>query len=53
MLERWSIFIDIEGFSDLWAGEVDVLMALGELMRGIFRVGRLCFPPDPERLFAQ
>jgi class 3 adenylate cyclase len=52
MSEQWSLFIDIEGFSALWEHEVKVRLALGELMPGVFRVGQLCFPRDPERLFA-
>jgi hypothetical protein len=52
MSARWSLFIDIEGFSALWEHENGVLVALGELMRGVFRLGRSCFPRDPERLFA-
>lgn len=52
MAERWSIYIDIEGFSALWEREDQVIWSLGELMRSIFRVGRLCFPSSPERLFA-
>lgn len=52
MLDRWSILIDIEGFSALWEREDQVLWSLGELMRAIFRVGRLCYPSEPERLFA-
>lgn len=52
MSERWSIYIDIEGFSALWEKENDVLWSLGELMRAIFRLGRLCYPREPDRLFA-
>lgn len=52
MSERWSIYIDIEGFSALWEHEDQVLWSLGELMRAIFRVARLCYPHEPERLFA-
>ena len=51
-MERWAINIDIEGFSVLWEKEDQVVSALGELMRAIFRVGRECFPDSPERLFA-
>ena len=52
MADRWSIFIDIEGFSALWENEDQVLWSLGELMRAIFRIGRLCYPREPDRLFA-
>ena len=51
-LDRWAIYIDIQGFSTLWEYENDVLWSLGELMRGIFRLGRLCYPREPDRLFA-
>lgn len=50
--ERWSIYIDIEGFSALWEKGNEVLCALGELMRGAFRIGRYCFPNAPERIFS-
>jgi len=52
MSERWSIYIDIEGFSALWDKEDQVLWSLGELMRSIFLIGRECYPDSPERLFA-
>lgn len=52
MSERWSIYIDIEGFSALWGKGDRVLWSLGELMRSIFQIGRECFPNSPERLFA-
>jgi len=51
-IERWAILIDMEGFSELWHKEDQVLRSLGELMRSIFRIGRMCFPDSPERLFA-
>jgi len=50
-LERWAILIDMEGFSALWHKEDQILWSLGELMRSIFRIGRICFPDSPERLF--
>lgn len=52
MSDRWSIYVDIEGFSALWEKEDQVLWSLGELMRAIFRLGRLCYPREPDRLFA-
>ena len=52
MGDRWSILIDIEGFSALWGREDRVLWSLGELMRAIFRVGCFCYPREPDRLFA-
>lgn len=52
MSERWSIYIDLEGFSALWQQEDQILWSLGELMRAVFRVGKNCFPNAPDRLFA-
>lgn len=52
MSNRWSIYLDIEGFSSLWEHENQVLLSLGELMRAIFRIGRYCYPDTPDRLFA-
>jgi hypothetical protein len=52
MSERWSIYIDIEGFSALWEKEDQVLWSLRELMRAIFLVARQCYPREPDRLFA-
>lgn len=52
MSNRWAIYIDIEGFSALWEKEDQVLRSLGELMRAIFRIGRQCYPREPDRLFA-
>jgi len=52
MSDRWSIYIDIEGFSALWEKEDQVLWSLGELMRAIFRVARESYPQEPYRLFA-
>jgi hypothetical protein len=52
MPDRWSIYIDIEGFSTLWEKEDQVLWSLGELMRAIFLVARKCYPREPDRLFA-
>jgi hypothetical protein len=52
MSERWAIYIDLEGFSALWDEESQILWSFGELMRAIFRVGNLCYPHRPYRLFA-
>jgi hypothetical protein len=52
MSERWSIYIDIEGFGALWEKNDRALRALGELMRGIFRLAHRCYPCEPQRLFA-
>ena len=50
-MERWAIYIDIEGFSILWETENQVIKSLRELMRAIFRVGRQFYPDSPDRLF--
>ena len=38
---RWSIYIDLEGFGDLYDKENQVLVSLGVLMEGIFQIGRI------------
>ena len=50
--KRWSIYIDIEGFGSLYDKEDTVLLALGDLMEGIYAIGLNCFPETPHRLFA-
>jgi hypothetical protein len=49
---RWGIWIDVEGFSNLWSAGDLALRGLGELTRLIFEIGRNCYPNDGERLFA-
>ena len=49
---RWSIFIDMEGFGKLYDQENQVLLSLGELMEGIFKIGCNCSPESPDRIFA-
>ena len=49
---RWAIYIDIQGFGTLWDKGDEAILALGELMRAIFRIGKICFPNSPDRLFA-
>jgi hypothetical protein len=49
---RWAINIDLEGFGHLYDKEDIVLLTLGELMEGIYRIGLKCYPEPPERLFA-
>lgn len=49
---RWSIWIDIEGFSTLW-GKGNLAMAgLRTLMSGIFVIGTKVYADDGDRLFA-
>ena len=49
---RWSIWIDIEGFSTLWNDERAAVRALGHLMEGILQIGETIFPGDSERIWA-
>lgn len=50
--KRWAIYIDIQGFGTLWGEGDKALLALCELMRAIYRIGTICYPSSPERLFA-
>ena len=50
--DRWTIYIDIEGFSALYDRETIVLEALGDLMEGIYAIGTNVYPESPQRLFA-
>lgn len=53
LVSRWSIFIDIEGFSKIYPDNmVQALMPLCSIMKAIFSVGNLVCPESPERLFA-
>lgn len=49
---RWAINIDLEGFGHLYDKEALVLLSLGELMEGIFRIGVQYYPESPNRIFA-
>ena len=49
---RWAIYIDIEGFGALYDRENQILLALCDLMEGIFLIGARCYPESPERIFA-
>jgi hypothetical protein len=51
-MDRWAIHIDVEGFGTLYDHHDDVLLALGALMEGIYRIGTAVFPDSPDRLFA-
>lgn len=49
---RWSIWIDIEGFSSLYPErEQEALMRLGSLMSALYRIGSKVFVKPQERLF--
>ncbi|WP_165322059.1 hypothetical protein [Rhizorhabdus phycosphaerae] len=50
--DRWGIWVDVEGFSNLWSAGDLAARGLNQLMRLIFAIGRECYPREPERLFA-
>lgn len=49
---RWGIWIDVEGFSNLWTAGNLALCGLGRLTELIFTIGRQCYPSGADRLFA-
>lgn len=49
---RWGIWVDVEGFSNLWSAGNLALRGLGRLTELIFTIGRECYPRDADRLFA-
>jgi hypothetical protein len=49
---RWSIWIDIEGFSKLWVDGGLALAGLRALMSGIYAIGNKVYTDDGDRLFA-
>lgn len=52
-MERWSINIDIEGFSSTYEKNDQALGSLRALMEGIFLIASKCFPdPSTNRIFA-
>ena len=52
MGNRWSIYIDIEGFGDLYEKDDQILLSLGDLMEGIYLIGLHCYTDTPNRIFA-
>ncbi len=49
---RWSIWIDVEGFSALYrVNEARAIQVLGELMESLFNIGTTVFSRSPDRLF--
>lgn len=57
MSDRWGISIDIEGFSKNYEYSEDrktyAILAIGELMSAIYRIGCYCFPGTPEQNFSE
>lgn len=52
-MNRWAIWIDIEGFSQLYdSPNQTALVGLRALMEGILKIGTHVFPDSPKRLFA-
>jgi hypothetical protein len=49
--DRWAIYIDIEGFSNLWNSNPGALRGLHDLMDAIFKIGT-SDPFRDRRLFA-
>ena len=51
-MSRWSIYIDVEGFSEIYrVAQRRAIQALGDLMEALFLVASKKFPTAPERLF--
>ena len=51
-MERWSIYIDVEGFSEIYASDkVQALIVLGVLSKYLFRIGSKAYPREEERLY--
>ncbi len=52
-MNRWSLFIDIEGFSKVYPEHMSqALLPLCNLMEGIYKIGCAVCPATPHRLFA-
>lgn len=49
---RWSIWIDVEGFSTLWSCGDKAVAGLRALMEGIYNIGTRLYRDDGDRLFA-
>lgn len=57
MSDRWGISIDIEGFSKNYEHSENkktwAILAIGELMSAIYRIGYYCFPGTREKNFSE
>ena len=51
-MDRWSVYIDIEGFSATYALGSQPLVSIGALMTGIYNIGSRCYRESPDRIFA-
>ena len=51
-MRRWAIYIDIEGFSEIYSkDEARAAAGLSAIMEGIYRVGTTVCAEAPNRLF--
>lgn len=50
--DSWGIWVDVEGFSNLWSAGALALRGLRQLTSLIYAIGTRAYPNDPERLFA-
>jgi hypothetical protein len=48
---RWSIWIDIEGFSQIWTDGTRGQRGINALITGIYAIGSTCYPDPGQRLF--
>jgi hypothetical protein len=51
-VSRWSLYVDIEGFSVTYATDTQPLVSLGALMTAIYEIGSRVYRESPDRLFA-
>lgn len=52
-MNRWSLFVDIEGFSKIYPEHMSqALRPLCDMMEGIYSIGSAVCPDTPHRLFA-
>lgn len=51
-MNRWSVYVDIEGFSAMYEGSTQPLVSLGALMTGIYNIGSRCYFKSPNCLYA-
>jgi len=49
---RWAVYVDIEGFGELYRREASALATLRCLIEGVYLAGSRAFPKSPDRLFA-
>lgn len=51
-MQRWAIYIDIEGTSKIYKhNEVQFFASVNALLDGICRIGSQVYPESPNRLF--